>query len=152
MKTISHTAFKGLLVLGFILLTTKALSQTKITQETERVDLDTVQVYFKAPEFNQFISTIISDENFRYRKTLQNAKDLDKQYLLGDITISQANLLKQFKKAARSSDTADGFLSYFQTRDMDFINLIDAYDLERLYSVIRQTTFNGFIDDWQRYY
>ena len=152
MKTISRTAFKIFIISAFFFLTSNGFSQTNLTPETTVVDLDTVQVYFKASEFNQFVSEIISDDNFRYRKTLRNAKELDRYYLLGDVTISQANLLKEFKKAARKSDNADGFLSYFQTRDMNFIDLIDWYDLERLYSVIRQTTFNGFIDDWQRYY
>lgn len=152
MKTGNHTAIRSIIIVAFVLLTSKLISQTKIGKETTVVNLDTVQVYFKAPEFNQFVSEIISDDNFRYRKTLRNAKELDRYYLLGDVTISQANLLKEFKKAARKSDNADGFLSYFQTRDMNFIDLIDWYDLERLYSVIRQTTFNGFIDDWQRYY
>ena len=152
MKVINHTLVKSIFLLNLLLITSIADSQTFQKTESQIVDLDTVQVLYRTPEFNQLVTKITSAKNFKYRKTLRNSKSINKEYYLDNVKISEADLLKHFKKAARKSESVEGFVSYFEKMDMGFLKLLDPYDLQQLYNVIRKTTFNGFLDDWQRYY
>ena len=147
-KPISTT----ILFLLNILLCTSNLTAQEDQRLAQTLDLKTLNGAYRNGEVNQLISEIITDEDFKYRSALKKAKTNQKYYLIGRVKISETDLLKHFKKAARKSDSVAAFAGYFQNRNLDFITVLDQYVLEQLYNTLRQTTFNGFLDNWQKYY
>ena len=151
MKTRKQILAITLSVLTTLLFTVNTSAQANHLS-TKIVDLDTVNVNYKSTAVNDFVSDIITDKDFKYRKALKESKSSNKYYRLGDVEITEANLLKHFKKAARKSDSAEAFALYFKNINLSFIAALDQYVIEQLYNTIRQTTFNGFLDNWQKYY
>lgn len=150
MKTRKHLLETTFLIITF-LFTVNIFAQAD-QQPAKMLHADTVTVNYKNPAVKNFVSDIISDTDFNYRKTLRESKSSQKYYTVGDVEITEANLLKQFKKAARKSDSPEAFTLYFKNINLNFVATLDQYVLEQLYNTIRQTTFYGFLDNWQKYY
>ena len=151
MKTKKHHIVTIAFLLNLMLFTNNSTGQADF-RFAKAVDLDTVNLKSGSVAVNRFVSDIITDKDFKYRKTLRKSKSSNKHYTLNDVEITEADLLKQFKKAARKSNSVAGFTQYFQNRNLSFIATLDQFVLEQLYNTIRQTTFNGFLDNWQKYY
>lgn len=151
MKTKKHLVVTTALLLNSLLFAINSAAQEDL-RFAEAVDLDTVNLKSESLAVNRFVSDIITDKDFKYRKTLRKSKSSNKHYTLNDVEITEADLLKHFKKAARKSNSVAGFTQYFQNRNLSFIATLDQFVLEQLYNTIRQTTFNGFLDNWQKYY
>ncbi|MEH6656355.1 hypothetical protein [Leeuwenhoekiella marinoflava] len=151
MKTKKHLIVTTVFLLNSLLFIINSTAQTD-QRFANTVNLDTVNLDSRSVAINQFVSDIITDKDFKYRKALRESKSSKKHYTLNNFEITETDLLKHFKKAARKSDSVAGFARYFQNRNLSFIAALDQYVLEQLYNTIRQTTFNGFLDNWQKYY
>jgi len=150
MKTSKHILETTFLLTTF-LFTVNTSAQAN-HQSAKIVDLDTVNVNYRSTAVNDFVLEIITDKDFKYRKALKESKSSKRYYVVCDVEITEANLLKQFKKAARKSDSPEAFTLYFKNINLNFVAALDQYVIEQLYNTIRQTTFNGFLDNWQKYY
>ena len=120
--------------------------------ELQIIHLDTPSVVSNQLEFKNMVSKIVSNGKFRYRKTLRHSKSTNKQYEFNNIKISEVEVLRHFKKAARTSGTVQEFKFYFSSRNLKFIEMLDGDVISSLYSTIRQKTFNGKLENWQTYY
>ena len=150
MKTRKHLLETTFLIITF-LFTVNIFAQAN-QQPDKMLHADTVTIHYKNAALKNFVSEIISDTDFNYRKTLKESKSSQKYYTEGDVEITEANLLKQFKKAARKSDSPEAFTLYFKNLNLNFVATLDQYAIEQLYNTIRQTTFYGFLANWQKYY
>ena len=115
-------------------------------------ELDTVTIASSQQAFIHMVAEITTSHRFRYRKALRRSKTSNKLYVFSDMTISETQILKHFKKAARKSPSAEGFRSYFLENDLTFINLLDWRTISSLYTTMRKTTFNGYLDDLDSIY
>ncbi|MEH6406920.1 MAG: hypothetical protein V7767_06555 [Leeuwenhoekiella sp.] len=152
MKTLYQNPLK---IFVFIIAAFFAIAlnaQVSSEKDFEIIHLDTLSVVSNQQEFKNMVSKIVSNGNFRYRKTLRHSKAVNKQYKFSNVSISEVQILKHFKKAARRSESAEEFISYFQDRNLNFLDMLDGYAISSLYNTVRQTTFNGYMDDWQSYH
>lgn len=116
------------------------------------LELDDITVKSTHQAFKNRVEKIASNRNFHYRKTLKHAKSMDKYYCFNGFKISEVELLKYFKRAARRSGSVKEFVNYFQERDLHFLELLDDQVVTGLYNNVRKTTLNGLLDTWPAYY
>ena len=146
MKAINQQYVKivSIILIGLASLSSDA--QKIMAIDMQLIQLDTVQVGSHT-SVDKFISKIVLTEHFKYRKTLKKSRDSKRQLVFDEQTISEVEVLKHLKKAARKSDSVDMFISYFYDRNLSFINSLDGTALSLLYDKIRSTTFNGYLDE-----
>jgi len=66
------------------------------------------------------VSNIVINEDFKYRKTLKEAKAEKNEYILRNTRISEVQILKNYKRAARRSELVEEYISCFQDRKSQF--------------------------------
>tara|TARA_R110002020_G_C16259931_1_gene770395 strand:+ start:112 stop:582 length:471 start_codon:yes stop_codon:yes gene_type:complete len=149
MKTLNQNLKKiiGLMIAGLFAISVDA--QINNEKEYGIINLDTLSVVSNKQAFKGMVSKIISNKKFKYRKTLKHSKAVNKEYDFSNISISEVEILKHFKKAARKSDSVEEFISYFHERNLDFLKVLDGSVISNLYFTIRQTTLNGHLDEWE---
>lgn len=149
MKTLNQNLIKiiALTIAGLFAITVDAQIHNK--NEFGIIHLDTHTVVSNHHAFKGMVSQILSNKNFKYRKTLKHAKAVNKEYEFSNISISEVEILKHFKRAARNSESVEEFISYFRDRKLDFITVLEGSDISNLYFTIRQTTLNGHLDEWE---
>jgi len=129
-----------------------AEAQSINNQNLVVVNLDAISIVSNQDKFKNMVSKIVSNGSFRYRKALRHSKSVNKQYDFRNVHISEVEILKLFKKAARKSGSPEEFKDYFFDRNLYFLNMLEGYVVSSLYNTIRKTTFNGILDDWQSYH
>lgn len=134
------------------LVSVSVTAQTSNRNKFKIIQLDTISVTSGQQDFNKFILNTIHSGSFNYRKVLKKAKSENELYKFKRFNLSKVELLKQFKKAARKSDSVEEFVSYFHERDFNFLEHLEDYVIAGLYNTMRKTTFNGLLDAWQSYY
>src|SRR5690606_23174739 len=150
MKTLNNFFRNALLitVITISALTLNAQNDTEIGSAI--VQLDTVSVNNNRYSFEKVTSDIATSTDFKYRKALRKAKKSKNVFVFSDGELSEATILKYFKKAARNADTVDDFRKYFYERELSFIETLDGKTLSNIYIRIRPTTFNGYLDDLEQ--
>ena len=115
--------------------------------ESGTIHLDTVAVTTNHYTVEKLIFKIVKNEDFKYRQAIKKARRSKRFFTSTDQTISEVEVLKHFKRAARHSDSVDEFISYFYDRNLSFISSINKSVISTLYTKIRSTTFNGYLDE-----
>jgi len=150
MKTLKKY-FRNALIVAVVTISAHTLNaQNYMDSESAIVQLDTVSVNSNYASFEKMASNIATSTNFKYRKALRKAKESKNVYDFSDGELSEATILKYFKKAARKADTVEGFRNYFYERELSFIETLDGITLSKIYIRIRPTTFNGYLDDLEQ--
>jgi len=152
MKKLYQNPLKISLLVIAGLFSISAVSQNSNEQEFGIINLDTISIVSNQDKFEDMVSKIVSNGRFRYRKTLRHSKSVNKEYVFQDVHISEVEILKLFKKAARKSDSPEEFENYFFERKLYFLDKLEGYVVSGLYNTLRKTTFNGILDDWQSYH
>ncbi|MDD7885367.1 hypothetical protein [Flavivirga sp. 57AJ16] len=111
--------------------------------------LDTIPESSKQP-YKTMVSKIVLNEDFNYRKSLKRSVASKRVYVFSNKSLSEDEILKQLKIAARKSDSVSEFISYLNKKEISFINRLDISTLSILYNKIRSTTFNGYLDDLEK--
>lgn len=145
MKTLKNLKNTLLILLVSISITT--VKAQKGESGSLIVYLDTVSVDNNHQSFEKMVSNITTTPNFKYRKSLRLAKAANNTYIFSDKEVSETEILKYFKKAARKSHSVEDFRKYFYDRELSLIDKLDGSTIYRLYTKIRSTTFNGYLDD-----
>ncbi|WP_159075764.1 hypothetical protein [Muricauda brasiliensis] len=138
MKTIN---FINKVLLSFVMVGLSAQAQTKDTGiETKQMVENSLEL------FKQLSNDIALDEEFNYRKELKASRAEQTMFYFRDIKVSKTQLLRYFKRAARSSDNSIQFKTYFLERQLYFINKLDRKTLSGVYDAMRSKTLNGYLD------
>jgi len=138
MKTIN---FINKVLLSFVMVGLSAQAQTKDTGiETKQMVENSLKL------FKQLSNDIALDEEFNYRKELKASRAEQTMFYFRDTKISKTQLLRHFKRAARSSDNSIQFKTYFMERQLYFINKLDRKTLSGVYDAMRSKTLNGYLD------
>lgn len=102
--------------------------------------------------FKKMVSRIVTKTDFKYRKALRRAKDSQAHYVFSDKEISEVEILKHFKKAARKSESVAGFRNYFHDRQLSFIEVLNEKTVYNLYATFRATTFKGYLEELDAFF
>jgi|SRR5690554_802434 len=145
MKTLHEYFATALLILLVTISTMILYGQKNNEGESLLFHTNTISVDGNA-SFKRMVSRIVTETDFKYRKALRRAKATGKRYVFSGKEISEVEILKHFKKAARKSDSADEFKNYFYDRELSFINVLSENTVNNLYATIRATTFNGYLE------
>ena len=124
--------------------------QEVVEKELEPKQLDTVKLSSQHYTIDKMISKIVSNENFKYRKTIRKARRSKRELIFNGQLISEVEVLKLFKKAARKSESVDEFINYFNDRNQILLIEIERSIIVNLYDNVRKTTLNGYLDEWER--
>lgn len=147
MKTLNQYAIR-IIMLGMVsLFTLSAYAQKETEEFTGLISLDTVSVVVNQHSLEKMVSKIVLNKNFKYRKALRKSKMSNKQFVFLNTTISEGEILKHFKRAARRSESVDEFIGYFYDRNLSFLMALDGNVIAGLYDTLRKTTFNGYLDE-----
>lgn len=149
MKTFNHYPAKITMLIIMTLFTISVSAQKETERESEIIYLDSVAVAANQHAFKKMVSKIVLNENFKYRKELKKSRLSKKQYIYSGTSVSETEILKHFKKAARRSDSVHEFISYFYDRNLPFLTSLDTDVISSLYDVIRKSTLNGYLDEWE---
>lgn len=150
MKTINKQYSNLISVILIGLFSLSSYAQKDMVYEIEPIQLDTVAVTSNNPTIEKLISKIVLAENFKYRRTLKKARDSKRQYIFNERSISEVEVLKHYKKAARKSESSTQFINYFNDRNLAFLIETERSMVTTLYDNVRKTTFNGYLDEWER--
>lgn len=145
MKTLNYNSI-GFFVFTVIILFAQNLSaQQNDKQEFLIKELDTLAKVTDQQSFENLVCSIILDEDFEYRNALKKAKASKKYYVFPNKKISEFEILKHFKKAARHSKSVQEFMDYFYSNKLDFMGQLNPEDLSSLYVVFRKGTLDAFL-------
>lgn len=146
MKTLNKYKKRVLLISMMAFFAMNAYAQQNRIGTTEVIRLDTISIVDSQKGFEEMVSKIILFENFKYREFLNESKVSDTYYNFSNNSISEVEILKHFKKAARRSESVDEFTSYFHDRNLSFIGMLDGNEISSLYTAIRKTSFNEYLN------
>lgn len=119
----------------------------RVERETETIQLDTVSLVANQQSFENLVCDIVLDENFKYKKALRKSKLTKRQYTFSDIRISETDILKQFKRAARRSESTADFIGYFYNKDMDILEKLNGNDIRLLYLTFHKGTLSEYFQE-----
>lgn len=134
-------------IIGTALLSLTIMST--ITAQKEVVQLDeigNVERNEVKRTFKELATQIAFRDDFKYRRELRKSRASKNRYHFSDTTISETEVLKHFKRAARKSESSGEFEGYFSERNLDFINTLDRKTVSGLYLSMRRYTLNGYLD------
>ncbi|HLU81615.1 MAG TPA: hypothetical protein VK010_06020 [Flavobacteriaceae bacterium] len=152
MKT-SNSYFRKVMFMAFLIMSALRLyGQDNRESESMEVHLDTVTLEGDYVSFKKMVSVIVAKQDFKYRKALRRAKASKKQYVFSDLTISEVEILKHLKKAARKSESPQAFKTYFYDKEFYFIEVLDNKTMATLYSKIRATTLKGYLEELDAFF
>ncbi|MAQ41394.1 hypothetical protein [Mesonia oceanica] len=151
MKTTFQYLVKILVIL-FVVFFVDFVQAKFVKSDQVILELDDIIVNSTHQAFKNRVEKIASNRNFNYRKALKYAKSINKYYCFNGFEISEVELLKYFKRAARRSRSVEEFVNYFRERDLRFLELLDDQVVTGLYNNVRKTTLNGLLDALSAYY
>lgn len=97
-------------------------------------------------DFKTLSKRIAFNEDFKYREELRSSKLNNTNFYFGDTLIAKAEVLRNFKRAARKSDNLDGFQQYFLQRKLHYVKMLDRRTLAEIQQTMRSTTLNGYLE------
>lgn len=145
MKTLMQYPIKVYAILLLNLFALNLSAQQTDSPEPGSIQLDTVSIVANQESFENLVCDIVLNENFQYRKTLKHSKASKKYYVFADKRISEVEILKYFKKAARKSESIQEFISYFYEKKINFMEFINHKDISALYKTFRKGTLNAYL-------
>lgn len=147
MKTLTHNTLQVYTILLLNLFALNLSAQQNFKNESKTVRLDTVSIFGNQQSFRNMVCDIVLDENFKYRKALRNSRFTKEEFIFSEIRVSQTDILRQFKRAARKAETVSDFRDNIYKKNMEFIDLLDMRDISSLYVIFRKGTFNNFLSE-----
>lgn len=151
MKTL-HEYFATAILLSLITISTMIVYGQKNSEgESLLFHMNPVSVDGNT-SFKKMIFRIVTKTDFKYRKALRRAKDSQKHYVFSGKEISEVEILKHFKKAARKAENVADFKRYFHERQLSFIEVLNEKTVYNLYATIRATTFKGYLEELDAFF
>lgn len=152
MKTFNDY-FRKMLIIALVAISTMTLyAQKNSKSESLIVHLDPVSVDGNYASFKKMVSNIVPRNDFKYRKALRRAKAAQAHYVFSGKEISEVEILKHFKKAARKAENVADFKSYFHDRQLSFIEVLNEKTVYNLYASFRATTFKGYLEELDAFF
>lgn len=152
MKTL-HEYFATAILISLVTISTMILYGQKNSEgESLIIHLNQISVDGNHASFKKMVSTIVTRNDFKYRKALRRAKDSQAHYVFSGKEISEVEILKHFKKAARKAENVADFKRYFHDRQLSFIEVLNEKTVYNLYATFRATTFNGYLEELDAFF
>src|SRR5690554_3440367 len=99
METLSIYQFKiYVLIIMLNIFALNVNAQQTDGMQLNSFELDTVTIASSQQAFIHMVAEITTSHRFRYRKALRRSKTSNKLYVFSDMTISETQILKHFKK------------------------------------------------------
>ncbi|MEO1031198.1 MAG: hypothetical protein AAFX55_07320 [Bacteroidota bacterium] len=146
-----YLTFKHFIVI-LLLMSFNSYSQHKTTtpQTSAIVLTEDVRINETLEDFTAYllVNSLVEHKKFNYRRLLRASRQNPKMIVIdASLTISSTDLLKVFKKVAKKADELAVFKSVLFSKIPLLEATVSDYQLDRIYTSFRASTFNGYLDE-----
>mgnify|MGYP003109855567 FL=1 len=98
-------------------------------------------------QISNFMVEVASENEFKYRNFLREAKNSEKIYEVGQDTFTKKELTKLLRRAAMKTNNLNEFKSFLATKNYSIANELSHQDMHSIFHLFRKNSFEKYLDD-----
>jgi|GEM_PF-5963874 len=131
--------------IALLLFSVSVTAQNFITVSNRVATPETISASFH--QISSFIFEIESEENFKYRAFLKEAKYSKKTYHISQERYTKRELVKLFRKAAIKADDGKEFRLLLTAENFNIANELSQEDMQSIFHLFRKDSLEKYLDD-----